>query len=312
MEPQQITLFGVPIDLGAENLGVSIGPDAFRHQMIVEKLSSVGFQVNDAGNIKVRDHSEINVGNPRLRYLEEVVRVNEEVAAKTEAAVKDGQLALVLGGDTSICLGAVSGASIALNGELGLIYFDAHGDLNTDETTLTGNIHGMQVAALMGIGNEALTKLHGDKVKIQKDNMLHVGGSNFDKAEMDLIEREHIHMFTLFDLLSQGLQAAFAKVDALVERVPNLWVSLDLDVLDRLYAPGAGMPNNKGLSYREISVLAEYIGKKGNVRGLDLVEYSPLQDEQRKTAELGIELITTFLGKNYSWYTGYLEEHRIG
>lgn len=312
MSPAQVTLFGVPLDLGAENLGVSIGPDAFRHQLIVEKLASVGFEVTDAGNIDVRDHTELAVGDPRLRYLEEIVRVNEKVAAKTAEILRAGSRALVLGGDTSICLGAVSGASVALNGQLGLIYFDAHGDMNTDQTTLTGNIHGMQVAALMGMGHDKLTQLYGDSVKIQKENLLHVGASNFDPAELQLIERENIHMFTLFDLLSQGLQAAFAKIDALATSMPNLWVSLDLDVLDRLYAPGAGMPNNKGLNYREISVLAEYIGKHGNVVGLDLVEYSPLQDEQRKTAELGIELITTFLGKNYSWYSGYLEEHRIG
>ncbi|HWB39322.1 MAG TPA: arginase [Candidatus Saccharimonadales bacterium] len=312
MDTEQITLFGVPIDLGAENLGVSIGPDAFRHQMIVEKLASVGFEVNDAGNIKVRDHHELTVGDPRLRYLEEVVRVNEEVATKVEAAIKANHRTIVLGGDSSICLGAVSGASVALNGELGLIYFDAHGDMNTDKTTLTGNIHGMQVAALMGFGNPALSQLHGQDIKVRKENLLHIGASNFDKAELEFIEREHIHMFTLFDLLSQGLAAAFAKIDALAARVPNLWVSVDLDVIDRLYAPGAGMPNNKGLSYREIAVLAEYIGQKANVVGLDIVEYSPLQDEQRKTAELGIELITTFLGHNYSWYTGYLEEHRIG
>lgn len=305
-------MFGVPLDLGAKNLGVDIGPDAFRHQMISEKLASVGFEVHDTGNIAVRSHHELKVGSPRLRYLDEIVRVNEEVAAKTEAALRADHKVVVLGGDNSICLGAASGASVALDGQLGLIYFDAHGDLNTDETTLTGNVHGMQVASLLGYGYPKLSHLHGKQVKIDKENLLHVGGSDFDPAELELIEREHIHMFTLFDLLSSGLGAAFAKIDVLAARVPNVWVSLDLDVLDRLYAPGAGMPNNKGLSYREIAVLAQYIGQHSNVVGLDLVEYSPLQDEQRKTAELGIELIATFLGKNYSWYTGYLEQNRIG
>lgn len=312
MSPVQVTLFGVPLDLGAKNLGVDIGPDAFRHQMIAEKLGSVGFEVHDTGNVAVRNHHEIEVGSPRLRYLDEVVRVNQDVASKTEAALHAGQKVVVLGGDHSICLGAVSGASAALDGQLGLVYFDAHGDLNTDETTLTGNIHGMLLASLMGMGHPGLAHLYGERVKIDKENLLHIGGSDFDPPELELISREHIHMFTLFDLLSNGLTAAFAKIDALAARVPNLWVSLDLDVIDRLYAPGAGMPNNKGLSYREIATLAQYIGQHGNVVGLDLVEYSPLQDEQRKTAELGIELITTFLGKNYSWYTGYLEQNRIG
>jgi len=300
------------LDLGAKNLGVSIGPDAFRHQKIAEKLGSVGFQVHDSGNIKVRDHTEIEVGSPRLRYLDEIVRVNREVAERTEAALRDGNRVVVLGGDHSISLGAASGASVALAGNLGLVYFSAHGDLNTDQTTLTGNIHGMQLAALLGLGHQDLVQLHNPQTKLDKANVLHIGGSNFDPLELDLIEREHIHMFTLFDLLSNGLAAAFAKLDAIMAQVPNVWVSLDVDVIDRLYAPGAGMPNNKGLTYREISALAEYVGKHSNVVGLDLVEYSPLQDEQRKTAELGIELITTFLGKNYSWYSGYLEENRIG
>lgn len=312
MDKTQVTLFGVPLDLGAKNLGVDIGPDAFRHQMISEKLASVGLEVDDTGNIAALSHHELEVGSPRLRYLDEIVRVNEEVAAQTEAALWKGHKVVILGGDNSICLGAVSGASVALDGQLGLIYFDAHGDLNTDETTLTGNVHGMQVASLLGFGNPKLAHLHGASAKVAKENLLHIGGSDFDPAELELIEREHIHMFTLFDLLSSGLGAAFAKIDALAARVPNVWVSLDLDVLDRLYAPGAGMPNNKGLSYREIATLAQYIGQHVNVVGLDLVEYSPLQDEQRKTAELGIELIATFLGKNYSWYTGYLEQNRIG
>jgi arginase len=312
MDQTHVTLLGVPLDLGAKNLGVNIGPDAFRHQQIAEKLGSVGFAVHDAGNIDVRDHGEIQVGSPRLRYLDEILRVNKAVAAKTEEALRSNHRAVVLGGDGSICLGAVSGASVALNGQLGLIYFDAHGDLNTDDTTLTGNIHGMQLASLMGMGNRELAELHGDQPKLNKEQVLHIGGSDFDPAELELIARENIHMFTLFDLLSNGLAAALAKIDALVARVPNVWVSLDLDVIDRVYAPGAGMPNNKGLSYREIAFLAEYIGKHANVVGMDLVEYSPLQDEQRKTAELGIELITTFLGKNYSWYTGYLEQNRIG
>lgn len=312
MDQTHVTLFGVPLDLGAKNLGVNIGPDAFRHQQIAEKLGSVGFQVHDAGNIDVRDHAELEVGSPRLRYLEEILRVNKEVAHKTEAAIRANHRTVVLGGDGSICLGAFSGASVALNGELGLIYFDAHGDLNTDETTLTGNVHGMQLASLLGMGNRELAEIHGDQPKLNKENLLHIGGSDFDPAELELITRENIHMFTLFDLLGNGLSSAIAKIDALIARVPNLWVSFDLDVIDRLYAPGAGMANNKGLTYREVAYLAEYIGTHGNVVGMDLVEYSPLQDEQRKTAELGIELITTFLGKNYSWYTGYLEQNRIG
>jgi arginase len=183
--------------------------------------------------------------------------------------------------------------------------------MNTDETTLSGNIHGMHLASLMGFGAPELANAYREGVKLPKENLLHIGGSDFDQAELDLIERENLQAFTLFDLLSSNLAPLLKMIDDLASRVPNIWISLDLDSIDRIYAPGAGMPNPKGLSYREIATIAEYIGKKCNVVGVDVVEYNPLQDEQNKTAELGIELIAKFLGKEYSWYTGYMERNQV-
>jgi arginase len=306
-----LTLIGVPLDLGAENLGVDIGPQAFRYQEIVSKLEHVGFEITDKGDVQCRDRKELDPGNPRMHYLDEIVRVNQEVAELSEAAIRGGSRVVALGGDHSINLGAVSGASVALDSQLGLIYFDAHGDMNTDETTLSGNVHGMHLASLMGFGAPELRQLHGDSVKIAKENLLHIGGSDFDQAELKLIERENLQAFTLFDLLSQNLSPLLKMIDNLAGRMPNIWVSLDLDSIDRIYAPGAGMPNAKGLTYREIATIAEYVGAHCNIVGIDVVEYNPLQDEQNKTAELGIELIAKFLGKNYSWYTGYMEKNRV-
>ncbi|GAC1502382.1 MAG: arginase [Candidatus Saccharimonadales bacterium] len=308
----QLTLIGVPLDLGAENLGVDIGPQAFRYQNIEAKLEHIGFDVTDQGNIECVERGELDPGNPRMHYLEEILRVNNELAKQTEAAISQGHRVVALGGDHSINLGAVSGASAALNGQLGLIYLDAHGDMNTDETTLSGNVHGMHLASLLGYGADELKKLHTDSVKIYKQNLLHIGGSDFDQAELELIERENLKAFTLFNLLSQNLAPLLTMIDELASRVDNIWVSLDLDVIDRIYAPGAGMPNAKGLTYREIATIAEYIGSKCNVVGIDVVEYNPLQDEDNKTAELGIELIAKFLGKNYSWYTNYMDKNKIG
>lgn len=305
------TLIGVPLDLGAENLGVDIGPDAFRYQKIINKLTSTGLQITDLGNLSVRDRKELTVTNSRLRYLEEIVRVNEELATKTEKVIRDNTKAIVLGGDHSVNLGAVSGASAALGGQLGLIYFDAHGDMNTDVTTLSGNIHGMHLASLIGHGTPELKQLHGDQVKIDKSNLLHVGGSDFDEQEWQFTQDEGLHMYTLLDILSEGLRPLLQAIESLASQVPNIWVSLDLDCIDQIYAPGAGMPNAKGLTYREIAVLAEYIGKTCNVVGVDVVEYNPLQDINNKTAELGIELIARFLGKNYSWYSNYMQHNKI-
>lgn len=307
-----LTLIGVPLDLGAQNLGVEVGPEAFRYQKIVEKLEGLGYDIEDKGNLACKDRKDLDPGNPRMHYLDEILRVNEELAQLTEASTQSPGKTVVIGGDHSINLGAVSGASAAHEGDLGLIYLDAHGDMNTDQTTLTGNIHGMHLASLLGFGAKELIDLHKPGQKIAKNNLLHIGGSDFDQAEIDLIKDQQLPAFTLFDLLSKNLAPLLTMIDELANRVDNIWVSLDLDVIDRIYAPGAGMPNAKGLTYREIATIAEYIGDKCNVIGIDVVEYNPLQDEQNKTAELGIELIAKFFGKEYSWYTNYLNRNQIG
>lgn len=306
------TLLGVPLDLGAENLGVSMGADTLRYQGIVGKLRSSGLTVEDKGNVTVRPRTEVPIGSTKLRRLAEIVRVSEETAKITDAIVRTEQKAIVLGGDHSICLGAVSGASVGLEGNLGLIYFDAHGDMNTDKTTLTGNIHGMQLASLMGFGAPELAQVYGKQVKIKKENLLHIGGCDFDQSEIDLVEREQLQTFSMLDVLTKTLAPVLDMIDDLASRVDNVWISLDLDAIDAVYAPGAGMPNQKGLTYREIAAIAEHIGKKCNVVGVDVVEYNPLQDEKGKTAELAIELIATFFDKKYSWYTQYLAKNKLG
>lgn len=306
MASTQTALIGVPLDLGAENLGVDTGPKAFRHQHIVKKLNQIGLNIEDLGNIACLERQDIETGSLNLRYMNEIIRVNEILAKITQKAIKNNHKVIVMGGDHSVNLGAMSGASTATKGDIGLIYLDAHGDMNTDKTTLTGNIHGMHLAALLGHGDPKLVNLHNNQIKLAKENLLHIGGSDFDKAELDFIIQEKLQTFTLLDLLSQNLSPLLKMIDNLATRVNNIWISLDLDVIDRIYAPGAGMPNAKGLTYREIATIAEYIGKRCHVIGVDIVEYNPLQDEQNKTAELGIELIAKFLGKNYSWYTNYL------
>jgi arginase len=307
---QTLNILGVPLDLGAENLGVDMGPSAFRYQGLVSKLTSTGLVVNDLGDITCKRRAEVPVGNPKLRHLDEVVRVNEILAEKSETVIGKQEKVLVLGGDHSICLGAVAGASTALRGNIGLIYFDAHGDMNTDETSLTGNIHGMHLASLMGFGAKELSGVHGESIKVRPENLLHIGGCDLDQAEIDLMQREKLATFTIFDLLSRSMGPLLPMIDALCSRVDNIWVSLDLDAIDALYAPGAGMPNQKGLTYREIAAIAEYIGKHCKVVGVDVVEYNPLQDIDRKTAGLATELIATFFGKQYSWYTQYLANNK--
>jgi arginase len=307
----QAKLLGIPLDLGAKNLGVDVGPDAFRYRKLIEKLKGIGIDVEDLGDITCKDRNDLNSGDPKLRYLDEIVRVSEEVARTTDDVVASGKKVIAVGGDHSINLGLVAGASTAVKGDIGMIYLDAHGDMNTDKTTMTGNIHGMHLASLMGFGAPQLSEVYGQHVKLDKANLLHIGGCDIDQGEIDLIESEDLDAYTLLDIMSYGLGPLLEKIDLLTSRVGNIWVSLDLDVIDRMYAPGAGMPNAGGLTYREIAAIAEYVGQKANVIGIDVVEYNPLQDQDHKTAELGIELIAKFLGKNYSWYTNYLEQNKL-
>ncbi len=307
----KVALIGAPLDLGAKNLGVDVGPDAFRYQKIVEKLEGVGLQVSDLGDVQVQNRKSLEAGDKNLRYVDEIVRVCEELAQKTNKSIESNERVVALGGDHSLNLGVIAGTSKAVNGDLGLIYLDAHGDMNTPETTLTGNIHGMHLAANLGLGPDKLTKLFGDSPKVKKENLLHIAGCDFDQAELELVKKEGLQTFMMIDLLSHGLAPLFEAIEDLASRVSNVWVSLDLDSIDAVYAPGAGMPNKRGLTYREVVTIAEYVGSHSHVIGVDVVEYNPLQDIDHKTAELGIELIAKFLGKDYSWYTNYLDRNAL-
>ncbi|HLC91909.1 MAG TPA: arginase [Candidatus Saccharimonadales bacterium] len=307
---KNITLLGAPLDLGAENLGVDIGPDAFRQKKIIEKLQGVDLTVNDIGNIDCIDRAQLQIGDPKVPYLDEILRVNQEIAKHVEKCLQAQERVVILGGDHSINLGAMAGASAAAQGNIGLIYLDAHGDMNVPETSLSHNIHGMHLAAVMGFGNEAMVNLHRPGAKLAKDNLLHIGGSDFDQAELELIKRENLRCFTMLDLLSDGLAPLFKMIDELSQRLDHIWVSLDLDVIDSVYAPGVGIPNHGGLTYREVATICEYIGKHSKVIGIDVVEYNPLRDSEGITAELGIELAARLLGTNYSWYSNYMDRQK--
>jgi arginase len=306
-----ITLIGIPLDLGAEALGADIGPSAFRKRNIVKKLEHAGLKVTDHGDIACIDRAQLEIGDPLAPYADEIVKINEQAARITEEVLKTGGRIVALGGDHSINLGVFSGAVAALGGpdKLGLIYLDAHGDINTPETSISHNIHGMHLAALMGFGPDQLVNVYGTGAKLDKNNLLHAGGSDYDQGELDLITRENLHCFTMFDFLKDGLAPLITMIDELASKVPNIWVSLDLDCIDFTYAPGVGIPSRGGFTYREIAAITEYIGTHCNVVGIDVVEYNPVNDDEGKTGDLGIELAAKLLGTNYSWYTSYMDRN---
>ncbi|MFH1186923.1 MAG: arginase [Candidatus Levyibacteriota bacterium] len=307
----KISLFGIPLDLGAENLGVDTAPKALREIGIIKKLEKSGLEIIDKGDIKVLARKGLKIGSRNLKYLDEIIRVSEKTAEKVDSAISLGNKVLAIGGDHVISLGTISGAANVLKGDLGIIYIDTHGDINTDKTTLSGNIHGMHIASVLGFGEKRLVDLYKKGRKIKKENIILVGGNDLDKEEINLIEKENIKAFTITNLLANGLNPLFEMINNLNKKVKNVWVSLDLDVIDYIYAPGVGIQNTGGLTYREISTIAKYIGEKCNVVGMDLAEYNPLKDIDNKTAELSIELCAKIFGFDYSPYTKYMEKNKL-
>ena len=303
------SLIGVPVDLGAETLGVSIGPQSLRFTGIVEKLKHVGLNITDLGDIKCKSEN-VEEGSPKLKNLKEIARIARETASIVEKEIKKGNKIIALGGDHTLSIGTVSGASKALNGNLGLIYIDAHGDFNTDKTTISGNIHGMSLSALVGLGAKELVDIYSKGPKIKIENAILVGASDLDAAEEELIKKTNLPVFDMMDIMANSFGDLFGMIRDLSNRVDNIWVSFDLDAVDGLYAPGVGIPNTGGLTYREIMAIAKYIGKKCNVVGVDIVEYNPTRDVEHKTADLAIEVGARMLGYDYSVYTQYMDTQK--
>lgn len=302
------SLIGIPVDLGAEMLGVSMGPQSLRFSGIVEKLKHVGLNISDLGDIACK--SDVKEGSAKLKNLNEIVRIAQEAASKVETEIKKGNRIVALGGDHTLSIGTVAGAAKALNGNLGLIYIDAHGDFNTDQTTLSGNIHGMSLSALVGLGAKELVDIYYPGTKIKIENALLVGVSDLDIDEEALIKKVNLPTFDMMDILARSFGDLFGMIQDLNSRVDNIWVSFDLDSVDGIYAPGVGIPNTGGLTHREIMALAKYIGKKCNVVGVDIVEYNPTRDIEHKTADLAIEVGARVLGFDYSAYTKYMDTQK--
>lgn len=310
MHKTGVTLIGVPVDLGAEMLGVSMGPKSLRFSSIIEKLNHAGMNIRDLGDIPVKSRDEVEEGSSKLKYLSEISRIAEKTAAAVEKEIKKGHKVLALGGDHTLSLGTVSGASKALKGNLGLIYIDAHGDFNTDKTTISGNIHGMSLSALVGLGAKQLVDIYYPGSKIKIENVILVGGSDLDREEEKLIKKVNLPTFDMMDILAKSFGGLFGMIQSLNNSVNNIWISFDLDSVDGIYAPGVGIPNTGGLTNREIMAIAKYIGKKCNVVGIDIVEYNPTRDINHKTADLAIEVASRILGFDYSAYTQYMDTQK--
>lgn len=305
----KLQIIDAPLDFGPENLGVDLGPGAIRHTHLVTILKKLKFTILDKGSIKVDKPKQ--VGNPKLKYLAENLTFNKKLSSAILEDLKKKYYPIVLGGDHSITLGSVS-AIARVKKNVGLIWIDAHPDCNTDKTTLTGNIHGMPLAALLGEGNKKLVNFFTPKQKIKTENTVIIGVKDIDEAELRIMRKLKVKTYTVDDVEEKGIVTVTNEtINTLMPNVSHLHISIDLDAIDSEFAPGVGMPNYGGLTYREISYLTRKIGELKLTKSIDIVELNPTKDIENKTANLAVELIVNLLGKKYTLYETYLERNKL-
>ena len=310
MAIRTISLIGVPLDLGAGCRGVDMGPSAIRRAGITSRLACLGYEVRDAGNIEAPLAETLSgPGAPNARYLREVVRVVEHLAREVRRHREEGRLPVVLGGDHSIALGTVSGMTgcahraggYPLEQRLGLLWVDAHTDANTPETSPTGNLHGMPMAALFGRGPEALTRVGGFAAgasRLDPRNTALIGVRSVDPSEAGVVADLGVRVYAMEEVDRRGFATV---VDEAISRVldgtEGMHLSLDMDGLDPEVAPGVGTPVRGGLSYREAHTLMEAVAESGGLRSLEVAEVNPIRDIRNQTAELAVELVASAFGK---------------
>jgi arginase len=299
--PQKIRIIGVPMDLGASRRGVDMGPSALRVAGLQARIKQLGYQVEDIGNISVKQPEEMSYGEKRAKYLAEIADACKDLGAMVEKSLEENQVPVVLGGDHSIAAGSLSGVASHFKKKekrIGLIWLDAHGDINTPESSPSGNVHGMPLAATMGYGAMELVELLDFKPKVEPQNISLVGIRDLDSFEKKLAKKSGVHVFTMRDIDERGMREVMS--DALkyaMDDTGGIAVSLDMDFVDPSDAPGVGTPVRGGATYREAHLAMEMIADTEAMASLEIVEINPVIDEHNRTALLGVELVLSALGK---------------
>lgn len=296
-----ISILGVPLGYGASMAGVDIGPAALRVARLNQRIAQLGYEVRDLGDLRLERPQTQPEPGERLKYLQEIRLACEKVATDVHDILIAGELPLVLGGDHSIAIGSVGGVASYCrekNQTLGLIWFDAHADMNTPETTPSGNIHGMPLAVLLGKGPTELTNVAGFSPKVEPRFCAHVGARDIDRGERELIKELGIRFFTMREIDERGMSACMDEAISIASRASGGYaVTFDVDALDPGDAPGSGTLVRGGFTYREAHLGMEKIAEHGGMISLEIVEINTALDVNNKTAELGVELILSALGK---------------
>lgn len=298
MKKLSISLLGVPLDLGQSRRGVDMGPSAIRYAGIIDRLEAMGHIVVDEGNIRVDARNMKEMEDLKLKNIEEVLQVNKTLAERIAAMLKFDRFPLILGGDHSIAIGTLAGLSVAYP-NMGVIWYDAHPDINTPETSPSGNIHGMPLAVSLGVGDERLVNIHAKGPKIKPENVIIIGLRDIDAGEKALIAELGVKVFTMHEVDKYGMTAVMQETIEHFQsrKVDGVHLSLDLDGLDPLYTPGVGTPVPGGLSYRESHLAMEMLSDTGMITSVELVEVNPILDDKNKTADVAVGLMGSLFGE---------------
>jgi arginase len=298
---QPVHVIGVPLDLGGGRRGVDMGPSAFRIAGLGDRLAALGYAVVDKGDLAAPIPETQKQRDERKKYINDIARVCQKLYQMSLASLDAGAMPIVLGGDHSLAAGSVAAsadwAKKTANQPIGLLWIDAHGDMNTPATSLSGNVHGMPLAALLGNEPAELSKIGGFSPKALPEHTVIIGVRNLDEREKVAVRDSHVHVFTMKDIDRQGIASiAEQAVNLAGNGTAGIHVSFDMDVCDPLIAPGVGTPVKGGLDYREAHMVMEIVADSGFLRALDLVEVNPTLDMQNTTAQLGTELALSALG----------------
>lgn len=294
---KKVSIVGVPMDLGQGRRGVDMGPSALRYANAIGRLEQLGYEIRDLGDLTIPSPQERLVSEHNLKCLEEVAEVNEQLAEQVSAIVEEGRFPLVLGGDHSIAIGTLAGTAKHKQ-NLGVIWYDAHGDLNTAETSPSGNIHGMSLAVSLGYGHERLTNILGFAPKVKPENVVIIGARELDEGEKKLIKELGIKVFTMHEIDRMGMTYVMEEsIKHVTKGTDGVHLSLDLDGLDPHDAPGVGTPVRGGISYRESHLAMEILAEADILTSAEFVEVNPILDQGNMTANVAVALMGSLFGE---------------
>jgi arginase len=301
LRKRSVDIIGVPVDLGAGRRGVDMGPSAIRIADLEPRLEALGHKVQDIGDLDVMIPETQKVGEGKLRYKVPILAACQALCEKVEMSLGKNRVPLVLGGDHSIAIGSVAGSTNFFsrqNESLGLIWFDAHGDANTPETTPSGNIHGMSLAVALGLGDPDLVNLGGRAPKVLARNTVLIGIRDLDGGERETLKKSGVTVYTMRDVDERGMRDVVDEATRIAsDGTSGIHLSFDLDVVDPEDAPGTGTPVWGGITYREAHLAMEMLADRAEIVAIDLVEVNPVLDTQNMTGILAAELAQSVLGK---------------